>query len=73
MVTRCEDEDILSSYSDSQLVYNSYSNVWDACKYFGDSNNDDGDDDPVVLIPSATPANNNGTLEQAEHEAFHQD
>ena len=76
MVTRHEDEDILSSYSDFQLVYDSYSNVWDACKYFGDSNNDDdnnGDNDPVVPIPSATPADNNGTLEQAEHEAFCQD
>ena len=76
MVTRCEAEDIVSSYSDSHSVYDSYSNVWDACKYFGEqSNNDDniGNDDSVVLTPSGTPADDNGTLEQAEHEAFLRD
>ena len=76
MVTRHEAEDIVSSYSDLHSVYNSYSNVWDTCKYFGEqSNNDDniGNDDSVVLTPSGTPADNNGTLEQAEHEAFLRD
>ena len=76
MVTRREAEDIVSSYSDSHLVYNSYSNVWDACEYFGEQSNDDddiGNDDSVVLTPSGTPADDNGTLEQAEHEAFLRD
>ena len=69
-VTRCEGEDILSSYSNSQLVYDSYSNVWDACEYFGESDNDDlSNNGCVVSIPSDAPADNHGTLEQAEHEA----
>ena len=82
-VARREGEDILSSYPNSQLVYDSYSNVWDACKYFGP--NDDSDDESVVgceippagtalthvPIPSPT-ADDSGSLELAEHEAFHQ-
>ena len=61
MVTRCEAEDIVSSYSDLHLVYDSYSNVWDTCGYFGEQSNDDS----VVPTPSGTPADDNGTLEQA--------
>ena len=84
-VARREGEDILSSYPNSQLVYNSYSNVWDACEYFGP--NDDSDDESVVgceispadtalthaPIPSPTAAADDlGSLELAEHEAFYQ-
>jgi hypothetical protein len=47
-VTRREGEEILSYYKESQLVYDSYSNVWDACEYFGqpDDDDSDSDDDP---------------------------
>jgi hypothetical protein len=77
-----EGEDILSSYPDSQLVYNLYSNVWDACEYFGpdeDSESMVGDAIPVptALTPAPTPSdpviNDVGTSEQAEHEAFCRD
>ena len=77
-VTRQEGEDILSSYSDSQLVYNLYSNIWDACEYFGETDND-SNNEPMFRPPSAgisdTPVpsvvvNDKGTLEQAEHKAF---
>jgi hypothetical protein len=71
MVTRREAKDIVSLFSETHLVYDSYSNVWDACKYFGEQSNDDDDDDSVV--PSDTPADNNGTSKQAEHEAFLRD
>ena len=77
-VTRREGEDILSSYSDLQLVYDPYSNVWDACKYFGETDNN-SDDEPMFCPLSAgisdTPVpsvvvDDQGTSEQAEHEAF---
>lgn len=76
-VNRREGGDILSSYSDSQLVYDSFSNVWDACAYFGDPD-DDGDDESVdgcevpvsTPIPSGTAVDDVGTSEQADHEAF---
>jgi hypothetical protein len=74
-VTRREGEDILSSFSDSQLVYDSYSNVWDACDYFGQP--DDDTDDESSALPHApitsVVANNDGNSEQLEHEAFYRD
>jgi hypothetical protein len=81
-VNRREGENILSSYPDSQLVYNLYSNVWDACKYFGpdeDSESVVGNAIPVpaALTPAPTPSdpviNDMGTSEQAEHKAFCRD
>ena len=51
MVTRCEAEDIVSSYSDSHLVYNSYSNVWDTCEYFGEQSNDNDDIGTSSTLP----------------------
>jgi hypothetical protein len=82
-VTRREGGDILSAYSDSQLVYDSYSNVWDACEYFGQSD-DDPDDMSIgspssastlsrVPVPSAVVADDEGTSERLEHEAFFRD
>ena len=83
-VNRREGGDILSLFSNSQLVYDPYSNIWDACEYFGPDDNND--DEPVVgdamLVPTApTPAptpsdpviDDVGTSEQAEHEAFCRD
>jgi hypothetical protein len=82
-VTRREGEDILSNYRNSHLIYDSYSNVWDACEYFGQPD-EDSDDESVVgcvvptdsafthaPIPSIT--DDNGASEQAAHEAFCQD
>ena len=42
-----EGEWILSMYSKSHLVYDSYSNVWDACKYFRVADNYSDDDEPM--------------------------
>src|SRR5271156_3065774 len=82
-VTRREGEDILSNYRNSHLIYDSYRNVWDACEYFGQPD-EDSDDESVVgcvvptdsafthaPIPSIT--DDNGASEQAAHEAFCQD
>jgi hypothetical protein len=83
-VTRREGEDILSSYSNSQLVYDSFSNAWDACEYMGQHDDDDDDESMFsdgVAPPSAgatlslTPissvvADDKGTSERVEHEAF---
>ena len=83
-VTRREGEDILSSYPDSQLVYNSFSNVWDVCDYMGEPDSDSDDDEfrmgpasagaTVSQIPvPAAVADDNGTSERLEHEAFFRD
>src|SRR5271156_2036119 len=53
-VNRQEGEDILSFYTTSQLVYDSYGNVWDACEYFGP--NDDRDDEGASTSTPAAPA-----------------
>jgi len=88
-VNRREGEDILESYSNSQLVYDPYSNVWDACEYFGANDDDDDDDNPMAgksnpapaapaaLTHAPTPSDpvidDVGASEQAEHEAFCRD
>ena len=85
-VTRREGEDILSSYSDSQLLYDSFTNVWDACDYMGQQDDDDDSESvfggvappsaeaalPLTPIPPVV-ADDKGTSEQVEHEAFCRD
>jgi len=57
VATKQEGEDILSTYKDSHLVYDSFSNVWDACEYFGEpADDDDSDDDVPMLDPPSTSA-----------------
>ena len=71
-VTRREGEDILSSYLDSQLVYDAHTNVWDACEYFGLP--DDDSDDESVFGPVPSDADDDkGTSERLDHEAFFRD
>ena len=56
-VNRWEGEDILSLYSDLQLVYNPYSNVWDACEYFGSDEDSESMVGNTIPVPTAlTPA-----------------
>ena len=53
-VNRQEGEDIISSYLSLCLIYDSHSNVWDACEYFGvpdDDLVDDVDDDVLMFDP----------------------
>jgi hypothetical protein len=44
VTTNRERKDALESHSSSQLIYNSWSNEWDLCDYFGGSDDDDDDD-----------------------------
>jgi hypothetical protein len=82
-VARREGEDILTAYPESQLLYDSFSNVWDTCEYFGEPDNNSDDEfmfgpPPAgaslshVLDPSVV-ADDKGTSERLEHEAFFED
>jgi hypothetical protein len=44
VITNREHKDALESHSSLQLIYNSWSNKWDLCNYFGKSDDDDDDD-----------------------------
>ena len=57
VATNREAEDILSTYKESYLVYDPFSNVWDACEYFGEpADDDDLDDDVPMFDPPSTSA-----------------
>ena len=45
VTTNRECKDALESHSLSQSIYDSWSNQWDLCEYFGESDYDDDDDD----------------------------
>ena len=44
VTTNKERKDALGSFSSSQSVYNSWSNEWDLCEYFGPSDDDEDED-----------------------------
>ena len=44
VLTNRECKDILESFSPAQLIYNSWSNEWDLCEYFGPSDDNEDED-----------------------------
>ena len=56
VTTAREAEEIISSYKDSYLVYDPFSNAWDACEYFGKPADDDDSDDDVPMLDRAAPS-----------------
>jgi hypothetical protein len=52
-VTRREGEEIITTYDDPLLVYDPFSNVWDACEYFGEPDNAQDVDFPMSHPPSS--------------------
>jgi hypothetical protein len=69
VMTNRERQDALESYSPSQSIYNSWSNEWDLCDYFGDSGDDDNDDEGSEYQDGFGGENEPGDNEEA-HAAY---
>jgi hypothetical protein len=70
VMTNREHQDALESHSSSQSIYNSWSNEWDLCNYFGESDDDDDVDDEGLDYRDEFGGDNEPGDNEAVHAAY---
>ena len=66
-MTNKECKDALGSFSSSQSIYNSWSNKWDLCEYFGPSDDDKDEDSLDVFERHNDPGSRDNKIAHAAY------